>query len=216
MRKYRRLIVAGIILGLLAFIALTLLSDVSELVKYASSFAWPIMILVLTLRCANWVLRFFKWHFYLWLVGVRTISVRDSALVFVSGFALAASPGKAAEILKSFIVKNLTGAPVATTLPVVAAERLSDGIAVLLLLAWSTINLAANDYWFALGPVTNIGLGLMVVGIVVLQIRPWCLRVLDVLGHVPVLGRFARDFELFYESSYRIVQLPNLLIAVSI
>ncbi len=212
MRKYRRLIAAGIVLGLLVFIALTLFSDVSQLIKYAATFAWPVMILVLALRIGNWLLRFFKWHFYLWLVGVRTISVRDSAAVFVSGFTLAASPGKAAEILKSFILKNLVDAPVATTLPVVAAERLSDGIAVLLLLAWAIINLAAQDYW----PLIGLGMALIVAGIVILQIRPLCLRLLGLLGRAPLLGRFARDFELFYESSYRIVLLPNLIVAVGL
>src|SRR5688572_9650896 len=134
MRKYRRLIVVGISLGLLAFIVLTLSSDLSKLAKYATAFRWPVMFLALGLRAGNWVLRFFKWHFYLRLVGVKSITVRDSAAVFVSGFALAASPGKAAEALKSFILKTLVGAPVATTLPVVAAESSSDGIAVLLLL----------------------------------------------------------------------------------
>ncbi len=212
MRRYRRLIAVGIILGLLVFIAVTLLSDVSQLIKYAATFAWPVLILALGLRVVNWFLRFLKWHFYLWLVGVTRISAQDSAIVFVAGFPLSASPGKAAEVLKSFIVKNLTGTPVATTLPVVAAERLSDGIAELLLLAWAIINLAASQYW------SIIGLGLIIIaaGIIVLQIRPLCRRVLDVLGHVPLFGRFARDFELFYESSYKIVLLPNLAVAVGL
>jgi glycosyltransferase 2 family protein len=216
MRKYRRLIAAGIILGLLAFVVLTLSSDVSQLAKYATAFAWPVMLLALGLRAGNWVLRFFKWHFYLRLVGVQGIGIRDSAAVFVSGFALAASPGKAAEVLKSFVLKNLVGTPVATTLPVVAAERLSDGIAVLLLLAWAAINLAADQYWPVIGPLVVVGLAAIAAGIVVLQIRPLCLRLLGKLGRLPLLGRFARDFELFYESSYRIVRLPNLAVAVGL
>ncbi len=212
MRKYRRLIVIGIILGLLAFIVVTLLSDVSQLVKTATTFAWAVMIPVLGLRMTNWALRFLKWHYYLWLVGVRNISLRDSASVFISGMTLAASPGKAAEILKSFIVKAMTGAPVATTLPVVAAERLSDGIAVLILLSWAALNLADGRFW----PLIGIGMAIIAVGIVILQIRPLCLRLLALLIRLPVLGRFARDFSLFYESSYKIVSLPSLIIAVTL
>jgi hypothetical protein len=212
MLKYRRLVVVGIILGLLAFIGITLFSDVSQLVKYAQTFAWWIMLPVLGLRIVNWALRFVKWHFYLWLVGARNVNLRDSASVYLSGMTLAASPGKAAEILKSFILKNLAGVPVATTLPVVFAERLSDGIAVLLLLAWVAANLAAAQYW----PVIGIGLALMLAGIVVLQIRPLCLRLLGLLARLPLLGRFARDFRLFYESSYRIVLLPSLFVAVGL
>ena len=212
MLKYRRLIVVGIILGLLTFIGITLFSDVSLLVKYAQGFPWWIMLPVLGLRIVNWALRFVKWHFYLWLVGAQNVSLGDSASVYLSGMTLAASPGKAAEILKSFILKNLAGVPVATTLPVVFAERLSDGIAVLLLLAWVVANLAASQYW----PLVGVGLALMLAGIVVLQVRPLCLWLLDLLARLPFLGRFARDFRLFYESSYRIVLLPSLFVAVGL
>ena len=212
MLKYRRLIVVGIILGLLTFIGITLFSDVSQLVKYAQGFPWWIMLPVLGLRIVNWALRFVKWHFYLWLVGAQNVSLGDSASVYLSGMTLAASPGKAAEILTSFILKNLAGVPVATTLPVVFAERLSDGIAVLLLLAWVVANLAASQYW----PLVGVGLALMLAGIVVLQIRPLCLWLLDLLARLPFLGRFARDFRLFYESSYRIVLLPSLFVAVGL
>jgi hypothetical protein len=212
MRKYRRLIVVGLLLGLVAFIGVTLFSDVSQLLEYARTFAWWIMLPVLGLRIVNWALRFVKWHFYLWLVGAQNVGLRDSASVYLFGMTLAASPGKAAEILKSFILKNLAGVPVATTLPVVFAERLSDGIAVLLLLAWVVASLTASQYW----PLIGVGLALMLAGIVVLQVRPLCLWLLDLLARLPLLGRFARDFRLFYESSYRIVLLPSLFVAVGL
>ena len=186
-----------------------LLSDVEQLLRYALAFPWWLMIPALGLRAVNWALRFVKWHFYLRLVGVRSLSVPDSAAVFLTGFPLAISPGKVAEVLKSFILFNMTGAPVMATLPVVAAERFSDGLAVLLLVALSIANLAANEYW----PIVIICLGLLGGGILLLQIRPLCLAVLRWLSRAPLVGRFAHSFELFYESSYRIVLLPNLVIA---
>lgn len=212
MRRYKRLILIGLGLGLLAFVAVMLLSDVSALLAHAMAFPWLIMIPVLALRVVNWALRFVKWHFYLWLVGVRGLSVADSAAVFLSGFPMAISPGKAAEVLKSFILYHMTRTPVAATLPVVASERLSDGMAVLLLIALAIINLAADEYWL----LVFICLGLFGVGIVILQIRPLCLALLRLLSRAPLIGRFARSFELFYESSYRIVLLPNLAIAVGL
>jgi hypothetical protein len=212
MRKYTRLIFIGIGLGLLAFIAVTLLSDVSQLAERVMVFPWLILIPVLGLRVINWILRFFKWHFFLWRVGVQGISLGDSAAVYWAGFPMAISPGKAAELLKCFIIYNITRTPVATTIPVVAAERLSDGLAVLLLIVWSIVNLAAHEYW----SVVYLALGGLIALIVVLQIRPLCLALLRILGKTPVLGRFARGFELFYESSYRLVLLPSLLISVGL
>lgn len=209
MRKYRRLMLIGLGLGLFVVVAIMLLSDVEQLLHYALAFPWWLMIPALALRAANWALRFVKWHFYLRLVGVRNLSAPDSAAVFLTGFPLAISPGKVAEILKSFILFNMTGTPVMATLPVVAAERLSDGLAVLLLVALSIANLAADDYW----PIVLICLGLLGGGILLLQIRPLCLAVLRWLSRLPLIGRFAHGFELFYESSYRIVLLPNLIVA---
>ncbi|HRE46318.1 MAG TPA: lysylphosphatidylglycerol synthase transmembrane domain-containing protein [Aggregatilineales bacterium] len=210
--KYRRPLLIGVGLGAAAFVAVLLLSDVSQLVRYATAFPWLIMIPVLALRVGNWALRFLKWHFYLGLVGVPNIRVGDSAAVFLMGFPLAISPGKAAEVLKSFVLHSLTGTPIAQTLPVVAAERLSDGMAVLILIAWSLLSLADSAYW----SVVFIPLALMVIGISILQIRPLCRWILHRLTAAPLIGRFAHSFEVFYESSYQIVRLRSLVVAVGL
>lgn len=210
MRRYQRLLVIGLGLGLLAFIAVTLLSDVQNLLRYALLFPWLIMLPVLALRVVNWAIRFGKWHFYLRLVGVRGISVRDSAATFVSGLAMAASPGKAAELLKCFIVRNLTGTPLATTVPVIAAERLTDGIAVLLLMIWSIVELARPEYV----PIALGSLAVIALAVVIISIRPLCLALLTVAARLPVIGRYTTAFRTFYDSSYQIVQPKNLLFAI--
>lgn len=210
MQRYQRMLLIGLGLGLLAFIAITLLSDVSQLLKFALAFPWLVMLPVLALRVANWGLRFIKWHYYLRLVGVRTLPIWDSAAIFISGLALAASPGKAAELLKAFIVRNLTGAPVASVIPVIGAERLSDGVAVLLLMIWSIAELAKPEYL----PIALISLAAIAVGVLVLSIRPLCLAILTQLARFPVIGKYAEPFRAFYESSYKIVQLPNLMFGV--
>ena len=213
MRRYHRLIISGLVFGLLVFILITLLGDVNQISLSAQSFPWWLMLPILGLRMVNWTLRFFKWHFYLNLVGVKGVSYRDSAAIFVTGFPLSASPGKAAEILKSFILKNLYGAPVASTLPVVAAERLSDGVAVLMLTAWAILNLSnVGQYW----PAVLISGGLIVALIVLLQFRRLCVALLDRLRKMPVIGKFAHHVEVFYESSYKMVLLPNMLLAAGL
>ncbi len=210
--KTLRLLLLGLALGFLAFVSVALLSDLSALLGYATAFAWWLMLPILALRAANWALRFAKWHFYLGVVGVRNISLKASGAVFLMGFPLAISPGKVAEALKSVLLQRLTGAPIAQTLPVVASERLSDGMAVLLLIAWSILSLAAHEYW----SVVFMALGALLLGIVILQNRPLCLALLRWLSRLPLIGRAARSFRVFYESSYRIVQLPNLVFAVGL
>ncbi len=212
MKRYWRGIIIGLALGFGVVVATMLLSDLGALAQQALDFPWLLMIPALALRVANWALRFAKWHFYLHVVGVRNIRLDDSAAVFVSGFVLALSPGKAAEALKSVVLKGLTGAAIARTLPVVAAERLSDGLAVIILLAVSIGALAAEAYW----PVVIGSLAALGLLIVVLQMRPVCLWLLDGAGRLPLVRRLAGALRDFYASSYEIVRWRNLLIAVGL
>ncbi len=199
-------------LGFGVVVVTMLLSDIGKLLEQAVVFPWPIMLPVLALRVANWVLRFAKWHFYLHVVGVRDIRVDDSAAVFVSGFVLSLSPGKVAEALKSVVLKHLTGTPIAVTLPVVAAERLSDGLAVLILLAMAVGMLSADQYW----PVVLVSVMLLAVLIALLQMRPLCLWLLTQASRLPLARRLAGPLRHFYDSSYAIVRWRNLVVAVGL
>lgn len=212
MRQYRNKILIGLALGFGVMAVTMLLSDVSKLAEQAVAFPWLIMVPVLALRVMNWGLRFIKWHYYLHVVGVDNLRRDDSAAVFVSGFVLALSPGKVAEVLKSIFIKGLTGTPVAQTLPVVGAERLSDGVAVLVLLAGSIGMLSANEYW----PVVVIALVVIGLLVLVLQYRTLCLWLLDRAATLPLIRRIADPMRSFYASSYEIVRWKNLGVAVGL
>jgi uncharacterized protein (TIRG00374 family) len=212
MKRYRRKIIIGLALGFGVVVATMLASDVNELSGQVVRFPWAVMLPVIVLRMMNWILRFFKWHFYLHVVGVTGIRRDDSAAVFLSGFVLALSPGKAGEALKALVIRSLTGTPVARTLPVVAAERFSDGLAVLFLLVFAVGSLAADQYW----PLVVAALLLMALSVALLQFRALCLWLLDRFSGLPVVRRFADPMRMFYESSYEIVQWRNLAVAVGL
>jgi len=210
-RRYKQAMWIGVFAGLLSFIAVTLLSDVSQLAKYVRSFPWVVMLPVLALRVGNWAIRCAKWFFLLRLVGVRNLSVRDGVSTFIAGLAMAISPGKLAEFIKCFIVKNLTGAPVPTTIPTILAERVTDGAAVVLLLVLSIAATAKPEYLpgVALGIASNVAL------LSVLAYRPLCLFILRLVERFPLLRRFVGAFRTLYESSYILFRPRNYLTAVS-
>lgn len=212
MKQYRNKILIGAALGFAVMAVTMLVGDINQIAEQAVSFPWLIMVPVLALRCANWALRFVKWHFYLGVVGVDDIRKRDSAAVFLTGFVLSLSPGKVAEVLKSFMIKGLTGTPVPQTLPVIAAERLSDGLAVLILLAASIFALSASQYW----PIVIVAVLVMGLLIALLQYRSLCFLLLDRAEQLPLLNRIAAGLRTFYESSYEIVRWRNLVIAVGL
>src|SRR5207248_2162695 len=68
------------------------------------------------------------WELYLRRLGVR-IPLRDSFGIFLSGFSLTVTPGKIGEVLKSYLLREVHGVPMARTAPIVIAERLTDLVA---------------------------------------------------------------------------------------
>jgi uncharacterized protein (TIRG00374 family) len=210
--RYRNRVLVGFGFGFVVVIGVMLASDMSRLVDLAMKFPWALLLVAMGLRVFNWALRFIKWHYYLHVVGVKDFAPVDSAALFVSGFTLSISPGKVAELLKSFVLRHITGAPVAATMPVVAAERLSDGVAVLILAAISTLALSAGEFW----PVIVVCSVLMVTGLAVLQFRALSLWLLDRLVALPLVNRFARPVRDFYESSYALFRWRPLAVAVTL
>ena len=84
------------------------------------------------LALLNYALRFVRWSMYLRALHID-VPLRVSLPVFLAGLALAITPGKVGELLKSVWLSQRSGVPVATSAPAVVMERLTDVISVALL-----------------------------------------------------------------------------------
>ena len=51
----------------------------------------------------------------------------------MSGLIMSVTPGKVGELLKSYLVKEVTGDPVSKTAPIIFAERITDFLSLLLI-----------------------------------------------------------------------------------
>ena len=207
----RRKILLSFVFALLVYMGLALWSDWQELTQALTDFPWLWLPLVVGLTLVNYVGRLLKWQWYLQLLGVK-ITRSDSTRIFGIGMLMVMTPGKAGEFLKSYMVRNVTGTPMSVTAPVIFAERMTDGMAMLLL---------ASAGLFAFGDTTARSVAALVlatslVTIVIIQIRPLALRLLDVGKHLPIIKRFADHFFSFYESSYLIFRPRHLLISLGI
>ena len=112
--------------------ALTLVGDIREVRDRLGGFAWATFAAAIALALGNYVLRFVRWHGYL-RTRQLDVPVGQSALVFVAGFSMAVTPGKLGELIKSYLLRQLVGIPIASSASVVIAERVSDLIALLCL-----------------------------------------------------------------------------------
>lgn len=159
--RFRRWAVWAIVAGVLLYVAGSVWADLSAVGEQLSRFAWRLYVPVLLLTLVNYGLRFVKWHYLLGRLGV-SIPVKESATIFTAGLAMVISPGKAGELLKPYLVSRRTGVPMATTLPALISERLTDGIAVLTLAALSVSTYAADRAIWLVVPAAVIAGGLMV------------------------------------------------------
>jgi uncharacterized protein (TIRG00374 family) len=203
-------LLAGLILGFIVVLALVLISDVSQVAGHLAGFQWAWAPIILGATLFNYLLRFIKWHYYLRLSGAGGIPIKESARLFVGGFPLAVTPGKVGEALKAVWLERASGVPVTRGVTVVLAERISDGLAVLIL---STLGVIAYpQYKLAFLSI----LGLLLGGIVVIQIRPLALALLRLVEKLPLLKRFAHSLRELYEGAYTLFRPAPTIIAVGL
>lgn len=205
-----RKLVIGLAFGFVVVLLLLLAGDLRQVSANLREFKWIYAPLVLGLTLFNYVLRFFKWHYYLRQVGATNVSLKESARLFVAGFPLAVTPGKVGEALKAVWLHQMSGVPVARGVAVVVAERISDGLGVL---ALSTLGVIAYpQYW----PVFAFVLAALGGVVIVSQIRPLALALLTFGERLPVVNRFVHSLREFYEGSFAVFRPQATLLAVGI
>jgi glycosyltransferase 2 family protein len=210
MKDLRRKLILGLIFGFVVLLVLIFVGDIRQVGTHLASFNWRLAPAILGATLFNYVLRFFKWHYYLHLIEADSISLLESGRLFVAGFPLAVTPGKVLEALKAVWLNALNQTPVARGVTVVLAERISDGLAVLVLSSLGVI--AYPQYW----PAFAIVLGMLLLFIVISQIRPLALALLAFAAKLPIINKIADQLSEFYEGAYLLFRPIATIAAVSV
>jgi uncharacterized protein (TIRG00374 family) len=151
----RRLLLA-MLLAVLVYGAFVVWTGVRSLGLALANFNWLMFAVALLLSSLNYCLRFLKWEYYLRLLGVPKLRTSDSFLVFLSGFVLTVTPGKVGEVFKSAVLQKTHGIELALTAPIVVGERLTDVIAIVLLVIVGSIGFAGGLFWAGLGAIAVV------------------------------------------------------------
>jgi uncharacterized protein (TIRG00374 family) len=204
--QLRNKIIVSVLLGLAVVVILGLLSDIGQVGQSFSTFDWDMLPAILGFTLLNYLLRWAKWDYYLRRMGMgQSVSYGDSALLFTSGMVMAVTPGKVGEVLKSYLLKRINGTPISASAPIVLAERVTDGLAMLLLMGFGlTLYAPARPAFFAL-------LALTAVGLLVLQSRALVLWISHLMLKLPYGPKIAPRLLTAYDSSQRLLSLRILL-----
>ena len=208
-RKLRASLIFSLVLAFAVIAVVTLYADAPHLVAALVHFRWEYLPLILGLSLFNYFWRFVKWQYYLKRLEV-SIHWPKSLLIFVSGLSMAITPGKVGELLKSYLLKRETGAAISHTSPIIVAERLTDGIAMLVLASAGLV--LYHSGWEVLLVLLVLGLA----GILFVQNRRLVLALLDQGERLPVFLRFVHLIRTFYESTYTLLRWRTLLLAIFI
>lgn len=207
--SFRRGLVVSALLVVGLVTAFSLLSDIPDLLAAFRQFTWWLLLPVVLLTMWNFGLRFVKWHLYLRALGIwlpHSLNLQ----IFLAGFAMLLTPGKVGEVIKAIYVRRYTGAPASRTSAAVAAERITDALAMLILAV-----VGATQY--AEGRLLLLVLGAVAaVGIIALQHPVWLTQILHRADRLPIIGQVVHHGVAFIEASSSIFRPSVLLRATAI
>lgn len=203
----------AVFVGALVFVGLSAYGDFGKVANGLGDFRWGYLPLILGLSFTNYILRFFKWQYYLRTIGVRDFPTKTSALTYLSGLGMVVTPGKVGEWLKCFLLREIHGTPFSRTAPIIIAERLTDMLGLVILGAAGLFVVGEATFVAKLAfPVALGGIALLI-GLA--RNRPLAYWFLHKLEELPLVARFARHAEEFYNSSYALLA-PRALASMTL
>lgn len=180
-----RRLLTGVLFGVVVYVGIVLWADFDSLRRAISGISvWPVLA-ALGLSLANYLIRFLKWERYRRLLGID-IEVKTSFLIYLSGFSMGVTPGKMGEVLKSWMIRRVCGVRIHQSAPIVVAERITDLLGYLILIALGGI---ASHPEYA--PVFWATIGLCVVTLFLAGSAAFGRFVTAVVARLPYVGRLA-------------------------
>lgn len=207
----RKSILTSLAIGLAVVIVISLFSDLRAVGNDLLSFDWMLLPLILVGTIINYWLRWLKWDYYLrYLKLDRNIDRSTSGLIFTAGLVMSVTPGKMGEVLKSFLLRQRNGTAISRSAPIVLAERLTDGIAMLLLMGLGlTLYPPARPLFVVLVLLT-------IVGIVIVQRQALALSIIRFVARLPFGQRVAPRLETIYTTTAQLLHWRILLVSTLI
>ena len=200
-------LILSLVFGLLVIAALAFVADLPQTLTALEHFEWLYLPWVLALTLLNYSLRFVKWQWYLRLIGAH-LPVERSLSIFASAMSMVMTPAKVGEFLKAYMLRVTDEVPMARSAPIILAERVSDGLAMIVL---SIVGLA---FYQAAWPVLAVLIAVMGGAALVVQSRSLSLRLIALGERLPLVSRVSHSIHELYESSYVLfhwrIMLPSI------
>ena len=206
--KLKKKILFSLIIAGIVYLTFTIYADYQKVFSAFAEFNWMLLPILLLLSFLNYSTRFIKWDYYLAVINVK-INKFDSLSIFMSGLIMSITPGKIGELLKSYLVKEVTNVPVSRTAPVIFAERITDFLSLLLIAI-------IGAYTFDYGLKLSLGVtAFFIILIYIIGNKKISLSILNYLERFSFLKKHLTNIHHAYESSYQLLR-PAPLVMMTI
>lgn len=188
-----------VVIGAIGLYAVFLaISDFNTVANHLSKFNFLYLPLILSLVPCGWFALYMRWILLLKKSGIN-VPWKENLKIYLAGFALAITPGKAGELVKSQLLKTKFDIPYSKTAPIVLVERLYDLVGAI---AASAIGMLM---WGIGGYVIGIASALIIIVFVLISSRNLFDKVVSIFGKF----KFARRFVLPISESYDVVKASS-------
>ncbi len=202
-----RRVLYGMLAGVFVYGGFALWRGVGRMGTELALFHWIAFAAACGLALANYGVRWLKWEFYLARLNIRGVGKVDSLLTFLSGFVLTVTPGKVGEVFKSVVLYETHAVPIERTAPIVIADRITDVIGIVVLIAIGSASLSGGLVWAGLGAAGVITLLLLI------SRRSLSHRLIETVERWPgPFGRMGPKLHAAYDSLATTVSPANLLL----
>ncbi len=198
-KKLKKKILFSLAAAGILYLGFSFYANFNSLLITFQSFNWYLIPLLLLLAFLNYFVRFLKWDYYLHLLNINLKRI-DSFSIFMSNLIMSVTPGKMGELLKSYLVKEISGTPISKTFPIIFIERITDFISLVLITL-------VGAYLFNFGREIILGVGLFFIIIsIVLSSRKLALPVINILEKINFFRKHLQSIHNAYETSYMLLQ----------
>ena len=193
------------LIGLFAvviYLLMCIYADFGALSRAMKNFRWTFLLALFALTTMNYLIRFLKWDFFLKQAGVH-LNLRDNLYVFFSGLSMIITPGKIGEIWKGWLIKEINGAELSKTVPVVIVERITDVLGLAILSLFGILYYRESGYYI-------LALLLIFLGFfVVIKSKTISNRLISMLEHK--MRRYTENIKTMHRTFENTMELKGLI-----
>jgi glycosyltransferase 2 family protein len=205
LKKLKQKVIISVVIAGVLYLAFTIYADLTQVINAFKKFNLLLVPLLLLLSFLNYFARFLKWDYYLLVVKVRMKKI-DSLSTFMSGLIMSVTPAKLGEVLKSVLVKEITGEPISKTAPIILAERVTDFLSLLLI---AIVGAYVFDYG---GNFTIIVAAFFIILIIIISNKKIAIPIINLSEKIPLIKKYIHNIHSAYESSYQLLKLKPLIL----